>query len=82
MAVLVLAKATGLDEVVGFVFKLGQPAIIEPFIVVVNKKRNDVVVKALFKGNKAAYAAISVLKGMNGFKPIVKLYDGLKSDVF
>mgnify|MGYP006333395041 CR=1 FL=1 len=74
----VLGGEAGVHKEAFFVIPLFKATVIEQLQIVLDNEGNDVVLQALFKEDQAAYAAISVLKGMDAFKSYMKGYDVLK----
>ena len=54
-------------------------AVVEQLQVILDDKRNDIVLQAFLKKDQAAHTAISVLEGMYAFKSYVEGDDVFKS---
>ena len=68
----------GVHEETFFVIPFFEAAVVEQLQVILDNEGNDIVLQTLFKEDQAAYAAISVLEGMDAFEGHMEGYDVLK----
>jgi len=55
-----------------------ETTVVEKFQIVFDDEGDDIVLQAFFKEDQAAYAAISILEGMDAFKGYMEGCDVLK----
>lgn len=70
--ILILCGEAGVGQVTWFTIEFPQSAVVKLLVVVVDDEGNDAEGQAVFEEQQASYAAIAVLKGMNGFKVYMK----------
>ena len=74
----ILGGEAGVHKEAFFVIPFFKTAVVEQLQIVLNDKRNNIMLQALLKEDQAAYTAISVLEGMDAFKSHMEGYDVLK----
>ena len=60
----ILGSEAGVHKEAFFVVPFFEAAVVEQFQIVLNDKRNNIMLQALFEEDQAAHTAISVLEGM------------------
>ena len=74
----ILGSEAGVHEESFFTIPFFKSTIVEQLQVILNNKRDNVMLQTLLKEDQAAYTAISVLEGMDTFKNHMEGYDVLK----
>ena len=79
---LILRGEAGVKKVAALVVPLGEAAVVEHFVALVDDKGDDVMLEALLEHEEAPDSAVAVLEGVNALEAHVKGDDILKGDGF
>jgi hypothetical protein len=71
----ILGGEASIHEEAFFSIPFFEATVVEQLQIILDNEGNDIVLQTLFKEDQAAYAAISILEGMDAFESHMEGYD-------
>ena len=76
----ILCCQAGIRKIPLFIVPLFQSAVVVQLQIIFDDKRDDIIFQAFLKHDQPAHATVSILEGMDSFKPYMEIQNDLEGD--